>query len=181
MTTNPNELIDRAYAIAFFAHGSQARKYTGLPYMIHLLRVAETVQSVRPDDPTMIAAAILHDTLEDTHAAPDNIRDRCGIRVLTLVEELTDAAKCSDGNRAKRAEINRNKLRTISPDGATIKLADIIDNTRDIGKHDRSFATLYLEEKWMVLPLLRYGDKELFGRVMAQMDYEELMLRSSLP
>jgi len=80
----------------------QQRKYNNQPYDVHLHAVAKLVASVT-DDPEMIAAAWLHDTVEDTPATLDDIAESFGTAVAELVESLTDVSMPSDGNRANLA------------------------------------------------------------------------------
>lgn len=156
--------VEHAVIYATGAHGEQTRKYTAgqTPYVEHCIAVAETVATVT-DDAEVIAAAVLHDTIEDTPVGFTDILLSFGPRVARLVLEVTDASTPADGNRAVRKAIDRAHLAKSSPDGATIKLADIIDNTQDIVAKDPNFARLYLEEKAAVLPLLKHGNERLWN------------------
>ncbi len=80
---------------------------------------------------------------------------------MQLVMELTDVSKPSDGNRSARKEIDRKHLAGISPRAKTVKLADLIDNTRDITSHDLHFARVYLKEMTALLEVLTEGDSRL--------------------
>jgi (p)ppGpp synthase/HD superfamily hydrolase len=101
-------LEDRARAFAAAAHASigQVRKYTGELYINHPAAVAEIVRS-RPHTPEMIAAAWLHDAVEDTPASLDEVRREFGEEVASLVADLTDVSRPDDGNRAVRKAIDR--------------------------------------------------------------------------
>lgn len=139
---------------------SHKRKYTNEPYYVHPERVAEIVSSVTSDE-EVIAAAFLHDVLEDV--APFNpsfneevIERNFGKRVLQLTLEITDISKPEDGNRTKRKEIDRAHLAQASPEAQTIKLADLIDNIIDISKHDPN----------QDLPYLKLGNKKLFEQLV---------------
>jgi (p)ppGpp synthase/HD superfamily hydrolase len=94
----------------------------------------------------MIAAAWLHDTVEDTPATLGDIEAHFGAAVAELVEELTDISKPGDGNRARCKEMDRRHLAQASARTKTVKLADLIDNCRDITRHDPHFARVYLAE-----------------------------------
>ena len=98
-----SDLVERASDYATRAHQriDQRRKYSHQPYQVHLEAVAELVARVS-DDEEIIAAAWLHDTVEDTPATLEDIEGQFGQAVAELVEELTDTSKPSDGNRAKR-------------------------------------------------------------------------------
>lgn len=166
--------IEHAQAYATGAHGDQKRKYTGADYVTHCIAVAEIVATVT-DDAEIIAAALLHDTIEDTPASFTDILLAFGPRVASLVLEVTDASKPADGNRAVRKEIDRMHLARSSAAGATIKLADMIDNTRDIWTHDEGFAKVYLREKMALLPLLRHGDAGLWALAANQLEKMEML------
>lgn len=154
--------VEHAVRYAAIAHGQQKRKYTGAGYITHCIAVAETVAQVT-DDAEVIAAAVLHDTIEDTATTFADIVLEFGPRVAGLVLEVTDASTPADGNRAARKQIDLCHLSKSSPEGATIKLADIIDNSRDIVKHDTGFARIYLPEKAALLAVLMHGNKDLWN------------------
>lgn len=159
-----SELVERAREFATAAHqriGHQ-RKYNKQPYHVHLEAVAERVAQVS-DDPEMIAAAWLHDTVEDTPATLDDIEEAFGLPVAELVEELTDVSRPSDGNRSRRKSIDRMHSAQASARAKTVKLADLIDNCKDITKHDERFARVYLVEMGALLKVLTDGDQTLFA------------------
>lgn len=135
------------------AHGDQKRKYTNAPYIEHPIEVAAIV-GCNVDDPEVIAAAYLHDTVEDTLVTLDQIGNRFGHRVMSLVEEVTDISKPEHGNRETRKAMDRAHLAKASAYGKVIKLADLISNTSSIVAYDVNFAKVYLREKALLLPLL---------------------------
>lgn len=139
----------------------QKRKYTGDPYIIHPIAVAELVATVT-DDESVIAAALLHDTLEDTKTTEDDIRKAFGEDVLQLVKEVTDISKPTDGVRKVRKELDRLHIAKASPRGKTVKLADLINNAKDINAHDTDFAVVYMKEKEHLLDILKEGDATLW-------------------
>jgi len=157
------DLVKRAQVYATKAHQriGQLRKYNKQPYHVHLEAVAELVAEVT-DDPETIAAAWLHDTVEDTPATLEDIEENFGLPVAELVEELTDVSKPSDGNRARRKAIDRDHSAQASPRAKTVKLGDLIDNCKDITKHDPRFAKVYLVEMGALLDVLDEGDERLF-------------------
>ena len=157
-------LIDFAFRFAKEAHGTQRRKYTNEPYIIHPVAVAHIVATVT-EDCEMWCAALLHDTIEDTHITYEVIRDSgFGVRIADLVKELTDASLSTDGNRAMRKAVDRAYLETVSARAQTIKLADLIHNTESIVKYDVNFAKVYMREKQLLLGVLTRGDSELQDR-----------------
>src|SRR4051812_16652618 len=132
-----NDLVERARAFATKAHASidQRRKYTNEPYVGHPIAVARIVSTV-PHDPEMLAAALLHDVVEDTPVTIEEIRTEFGDRVADMVSDLTDVSQPGDGNRAVRKALDREHTAQASPEAQTIKLADLIDNTKSITRHD---------------------------------------------
>lgn len=152
-----------AQVFASIAHGGQKRKYTGVRYTVHTDEVAEIVARVT-DDQEMIAAAHLHDTVEDTKATLEDIQREFGDRVASLVENLTDVSKPEDGNRDARRALDREHTAKAHPDAKTIKLADIISNSKDILVNDPKFAKVYLAEMRLLLPHLAEGNSALFER-----------------
>lgn len=163
MTIDPSNLPILTLGFATCAHRQQKRKYTGEPYVNHCASVARIVAEYT-SDPEVIAAATLHDVLEDTDVTPAEMRDAIGERVTLLVIEVTDVSRLEDGNREVRKRLDREHLARSSPDGATIKLADLIDNTSSIVAHDKGFARSYLREKELLLEVLRHGNAHLWQR-----------------
>lgn len=153
-----------AQAFATRAHQGQARKYTGLPYITHCAEVALIVRSVPDHTEEMLAAAWLHDTVEDCDIQPSSIELKFGEAVSELVMWLTDISVPEDGNRKIRKQIDRDHMELAPPQAKTIKLADIISNTCSITKHDPEFAKVYLPEKRALLVVLRGGDPSLWQR-----------------
>ncbi|MEM9302295.1 MAG: HD domain-containing protein [Pseudomonadota bacterium] len=156
------DLTSRAADFATHAHRriDQRRKYTKQPYDVHLRAVAKKVATVT-DDAEVIAAAWLHDTIEDTPATYEDIEAEFGPRVAQLVSELTDVSLPSDGNRAVRKAIDRRHLSEASPEAKTIKLSDLIDNATDIVRHDAKFGRVFVAEASLLLEVLEGGDSTL--------------------
>lgn len=151
----------RRFATQAHAAAGQRRKYTDEPYIVHPAAVAELVRSVT-DDEEMIAAAWLHDTVEDTPSTLTDIERHFGARVAQLVDMLTDSAQPQAKNRAARKLAHFRHTADASPDAQTIKLADIIDNTRAIVQFDPNFARVYLVEKQVQIQLLSQGNRALW-------------------
>lgn len=186
MTETPTPtLLDAALQIAAQAHAGQRRKYTGEPYLSHCIEVVNILikHGVQDDSDVMMAAAALHDVLEDCAgwATYDRILlchqlcDRAKYHahnwanaaiVWRLVEELTEPAH--EGNRATRKALEAQRLSQISPEAQTIKYADLISNTSSIVQHDEGFARVYLQEKWNILGVMTAGDPVLFARAVVQ-------------
>src|SRR5246127_271537 len=133
---NPNaneELLNRAYVYAMRAHGEQKRA-SGDPYISHPLEVAAILTELKLDDAT-IAAALLHDTIEDTSATRDEIDQMFGTDIGALVEGLTKLKRLDLVTKeAKQAENLRKLLLAIADDVRVllVKLADRLHNMRTL-------------------------------------------------
>lgn len=147
---------------AYWHHKGPTRKYTGEPYIVHPAEVVSIVRTV-PHTEEMLAAAWLHDVVEDCKVTLAQIGDACDLDVLFLVRDLTDVSKSEDGNRARRKAIDLQHIAQASVHARTIKLADIISNSRSILKHDPKFAEVYLPEKRALLEVLKDGDPTLWA------------------
>lgn len=155
----------RTYAIQAHSRINHRRKYSLEPYDVHLKDVADILSSAT-DDAEMIAAAWLHDVVEDTPATFFEIEQQFGPEVAQLVAEVTDISTSAHGNRATRKAIDRAHLSNASWRGKTIKLADLIDNCRDICSHDPEFAKVYLTEMSGLLEVLSDGQPDLYNRAV---------------
>src|SRR5690606_6593255 len=102
---------------------------------------------------------------------------------LVLVRELTDVYTKADYpryNRRERKEMERQRIEKTSADSQTVKYADIIDNCREIVKHDRDFARVFLSECRAILRLIRRGDPKLCEQAVELVEQNIEKLRPSL-
>ncbi|MEI8145424.1 MAG: RelA/SpoT family protein, partial [Alphaproteobacteria bacterium] len=133
---NPNAdeaLLNRAYVFAMMAHGNQKRA-SGDPYFSHPLEVAAILTDLKLDDATIVSA-LLHDTIEDTTATKDEIREKFGPNIAELVDGLTKLKKLDLVSRkAVQAENLRKLLLAITSDVRVllVKLADRLHNMRTL-------------------------------------------------
>jgi len=157
-------LVERARQFASDAHGrhEQIRRYTNEAYIVHPQAVAERVAEFLPQ-PEVLAAAWLHDVVEDTDVALEEIHQLFGEEVALLVDQLTSGPHSKELERAERKLLDRMQLEQADIRAKTIKLADIIDNTHTIAERDPEFAALYLPEKYAMLQVLKQGNPELFA------------------
>jgi (p)ppGpp synthase/HD superfamily hydrolase len=158
----------QVYAMAAHAAVGQKRKYTGEPYIVHPAEVAKIVAGVPGSTPDMVAAAWLHDVVEDTGCTYTDIHMAFGADIAALVGWLTDVSKPEDGNRAIRKAIDREHTAAAPAEAQTIKLADLISNSKSIMAHDPEFARVYLAEKRALLEVMTRGDAGLHERAMQQ-------------
>jgi (p)ppGpp synthase/HD superfamily hydrolase len=152
------ELVNNALAFATMAHAGITRKWTGEPYVEHCKRVAGKLAALG-FPPDVIAAALLHDVVEDTAFGADALATAFGPAVAALVLEVTKPKVA--GDRATRRAAFRAHLAKSSPAGASIKLADMIDNSSNVAELDPGFAARYLPELAANLSVLGHGHAEL--------------------
>lgn len=161
--------LGMAAGFAASAHINQRRKYTGEPYVAHCIEVAEILGKHNNYLPAL-CAAMLHDVLEDTPTTVDQLKELFGPDIVKLVLEVTDVSKPEDGNRKARKILDRAHLAKSSHHGASIKLADLISNTKSIVKNDPGFAKLYLAEKEEDLKVLTHGNVTLWQFASNQLE-----------
>lgn len=165
------DLLEKITDFGDKAHGEQLRKYVPDRYMVHPVRVMEHLKQYTSDI-TVLAAALLHDVLEDTPVTRREIeiflsKEMAPMEVektVRLVVELTDVYVKKDYpklNRRTRKAKEIERLIEISPEAQTVKYADILDNTSEISDNDPSFALVYLSESLAILKKLDRGNAEL--------------------
>ncbi|MBO0705087.1 MAG: bifunctional (p)ppGpp synthetase/guanosine-3',5'-bis(diphosphate) 3'-pyrophosphohydrolase, partial [Candidatus Dormibacteraeota bacterium] len=133
LPTNDQDLVQRAYARAAEAHRGQHR-LTGEDYVEHPLEVASILAELNLDG-TALAAALLHDTIEDTELTLDEVREEFGTDVAQLVEGVTKLSRISFRNDQQlHAENIRKMLVAMAEDirVVLIKLADRLHNMQTI-------------------------------------------------
>ncbi|MGY2734129.1 RelA/SpoT family protein [Sphingomonas sp. UYP23] len=126
-------LLNRAYVFSMQAHGSQKRA-NGDPYFSHPIEVAGILTDLHLDDET-IATAILHDTIEDTVATPEEITRLFGASVARLVDGVTKLSKIEAQTENERAAENLRKFLLAMSDDIRVllvKLADRLHNMRTL-------------------------------------------------
>ena len=127
-------LIVRALEFAAHKHREQKRKdVNASPYINHPIQLANVlVLEGRVSDPVVIAAALLHDTIEDTQTTWQELRGAFGDEVADIVLEVTDTKWIAKTAR-KRLQVA--KARHASEKAQLVKLADKICNVRDVAAH----------------------------------------------
>jgi RelA/SpoT family (p)ppGpp synthetase len=126
-------LLNRAYVFSMHAHGSQKRA-SGDPYFSHPIEVAGILTDLHLDSET-IATAILHDTIEDTVATPEEIERIFGASVARLVDGVTKLSKIEAQTESERAAENLRKFLLAMSDDIRVllvKLADRLHNMRTL-------------------------------------------------
>lgn len=141
-------IMEKARKFAIEKHGLQRRKFTGEMYYFHPIRVAEIIQNFENNE-SVIAAAYMHDLIEDTDVKYEDILQLFGTEIANLVFELTNVRKMIEkmGKKIYQTE----KLNNMSDNAFLIKLADRLDNVSDFKISDQYFAERYSKETLYVL------------------------------
>jgi hypothetical protein len=151
--------LGEALALATTAHVGQRREADDhiIQYIAHPGSVVAILRSVNMEDPVVLSAAYLHDTIEMASVTFEEIRDRFGPLVAWLVKELT---------RPKGKPFTRDDFIFLSPEARLIKLADRIDNIRDLRlcpsrpAWARDYLQVTREAFFNVEPFGKYGEAE---------------------
>ena len=129
-------LLDRAIIFAVRAHAGTERRGKGFPYIVHPMEAVEIVATMTKDQ-ELLAAAVLHDTVEDTDTTVEQIREEFGDRIASLVASesdiVLDGLPAEDSWHArKHAAIDR--LAHASHDAKIVALGDKLSNMRAIAR-----------------------------------------------
>lgn len=147
---SPNELVlndclvQQACLFAQEKHSEQTRKFTYQPYILHPLEMACVLSQIPEIEPEAMAAALLHDVVEDCGVSLQEIEKKFGLKVAQYVYYLTDPAKPEDGNRAVRMDINFAHFKQAPFIVKNIKMTDLLSNSRSIVLCDANFALVYV-------------------------------------
>lgn len=137
-------ILEKALHFATQAHLFQKRKYTDEEYIVHPVEVKTILEYSGFTNTNLLAAALLHDTIEDTNTTVTKLIETFGYSITAIVLELTEPKH--EGNRKLRKELELERIRNISFAGKTIKLADLMSNTVSIAKYDLKFFEVYGRE-----------------------------------
>ena len=130
------QLLDRAIIFAVKAHSGTERRGKGYPYIVHPLEAVEIVSTMTSDQ-ELLAAAALHDTVEDTPVTVEQIRAEFGPRIASLVavesDQMVEGVSESDSwHDRKQAAITR--LAAAGRDAKMVALGDKLSNMRAIAR-----------------------------------------------
>lgn len=131
-----SSFLDRAIIFAVKAHAFTERRDKGFPYIVHPLE-AMTIVATMTNDQEMLAAAVLHDTIEDTEVTAEQIRAKFGDRVADLVIADSDVlvnAENKEENWRLRKQQAIDRLATASLDAKIVALGDKLSNMRAIAR-----------------------------------------------
>ena len=123
-------LVLKATQFAALKHCDQRRKDGKTPYIIHPISVAMILAEIGSiEDPEILSAALLHDTLEDTDTSAHELDKNFGSRVRIIVEELTDNDMLTF-SQSKQMQIDNAPY--LSKDATLVRIADKISNVSDV-------------------------------------------------
>lgn len=169
MSVPVTQLIIKASIFARKAHEGQMRKYSGLPYIQHPARVAGEVAVLPDATEEMVAAAWLHDTIEDTASTLEEVRKQFGDSVADLVDWLTNTTKIAGETRAVHKAKTFARLAGAPREAKRIKMLDRIDNLSETDPGDPkhvAFARLYATESRALLKEIGDADEHLAIQLM---------------
>ena len=129
-------LLDKAIIYAVKAHANTERRGKGFPYIVHPMEAMEIVASITPDQ-ELLAAAALHDVVEDTDRTLEEIRAEFGDRIADLVaaeseEEVKGMSEEASWHMRKQAVIDR--LAKEPKDAKIVSMGDKLSNMRAIAR-----------------------------------------------
>lgn len=160
-----DDLILRAVQLAKRAHAGQVRKYHGRQYVEHPARVAARVMLFDGVGAEEVAAALLHDVIEDCdYDADDLLAEGMPQRTVDLVMELTNPSsedRHKGYSRRQRKWLDREHIDKVSDAAKRIKLADVLDNIRDLSRATPEFASRFVAEKVLLLDRIKHVDEQL--------------------
>lgn len=159
------ELLDRAILFAVKAHAGTERRGKGFPYIVHPMEAMEIVATISPDQ-ELLAAAALHDTVEDTDVTVEQIREEFGERVAGLVASESDVmiqGLSEEDSWRARKQVAIDRLAAAPRDAKIVALGDKLSNMRAIA---RDYATIG-DELWKIFHAPHPSDHEWHYRGLA--------------
>lgn len=131
--------LDKAIIFAIKAHANTERRGKGFPYIVHPLEAVTIVATITPDQ-EILAAAALHDTVEDTDVTLEDLRAEFGDRVAKLVEEESDAnipGFSKDLEWKVRKQMALDRLAHVERDARIVAMGDKLSNMRAMARDYR--------------------------------------------
>lgn len=125
----------------------------------------------------MIAAALLHDVVEDTEVTLDTLAEYFAFDVTELVDWLTDVSTLDDGNRKARMQIECDRVAKAPAMAQTIKVCDLAHNSESILLYGGGFAKVYIPEKVNLLKVLNKCDPTVYKEACNQAKHAIRKLR----
>ena len=132
-------LVDKAIVFATRAHQGTERRGKGFPYIVHPLEAMAIVATIT-NKPDLLAAAVLHDTVEDTEVTLDELKQEFGEHIASLVADETDVKHTPDGKKLtwkERKQRDMDNLRAASREVKIVAIGDKLSNMRAIARDYR--------------------------------------------
>jgi (p)ppGpp synthase/HD superfamily hydrolase len=168
-------VVRDAYQLLLSKHAGQRQKVNGRPYIEHPIAVATDV-SEAGFEPEMVAAALLHDIVEDSDVTVEQLREQFGDGIAALVEVMTDEAEVDPYERRKA--LHRERVVASGPEAAAIFTADKLNNVRalrtaysEMGEEVAGRFKQPLDTKLRVW----VADAEIVSRYAAAVPYAEVL------
>ena len=130
------ELLDRAIIFAVHAHAGTERRGKGYPYIVHPMEAVEIVATMTTNQ-ELLAAAALHDTVEDTEVTVEQLRAEFGERIASLVADESDVmpeGMTEEASWHQRKQVTIDRLAKASHDAKIVALGDKLSNMRAIAR-----------------------------------------------
>ncbi len=159
------DLLDRAIMFAVKAHSGTERRGKGFPYIVHPMEALEIVSTMTPDQ-ELLAAAVLHDTVEDTYVTIDHIREEFGDRIASIVDAESDKGiegRSEDDSWHSRKKGAIERLAKASRDTKMVALGDKLSNMRAIARD----YSMMGDELWKIFHVTDKKDHEWHYRGLA--------------
>ena len=160
-----SDLLDRAIIFAVRAHHNTERRGKGFPYIVHPMEAVEIVATITPDQ-ELLAATVLHDTIEDTDVTVEDIRREFGERIAQLVYAESDQFAEGESEEdswhdRKQAAIDR--LRNAPRDAKIVAMGDKLSNMRAIWRDYQTKG----DELWKIFHVTDKAEHEWHYRGLA--------------
>lgn len=179
-----DELVLKAAGMALVVHHGQTRRNNKHPYVTHPNRVAREVSRMDGVTPQVVAAAFLHDVVEDTNITLEQVTETFGLDVAELVESLTNIShneEHKDKPRKERKRLDREFLRHAPRWAKVIKLVDRLDNLKEMSEDSEDFIKLYCDESRLLADAIGSAHIPIADLIRNQCDsLEKLCANSSV-
>lgn len=164
--------VSKAIQFAIECHKDIKRKYSGLPYVVHPIRVALMVAQYPGATKAMVMAALLHDVVEDCGVTNRQLGEMFGHPISDMVWRLTNNRKVdSTWDRRSRKQANIDRLAKEPHNVQVIKLFDRLDNVSDLASiPDRNFARVYAEETRLLIQAIGHANPDVAEQILVLCD-----------
>lgn len=150
-------IVEKAEKFAKEKHNGEIRRFSGEPYFNHVKRVSENIKKYKKSHRSeeLVAAAFLHDTLEDTNTDYKELKENFGELIASLVKELSNNEEEIE-HSSKKSYLAEKMAdpEQMSSWGLCLKLSDRLDNISDLDKTNPEFRKRYIDETLYIIKTL---------------------------